>query len=208
MSNPFAVIEDFEAAICGYTGAPYAVTTNSCTNALFLSLEWYMRNHGPHKIAIPKHTYVSVPQVAIRAGHRVAFEENDWIHCYQLRPLPVVDSARMFTGGMYVHGTFMCCSFGWTKPLPIGRAGAILHDNPEADEWLRRARFDGRLPGETAGEAKMIGWRCLMDPRDALQGVLLMRERPHNYPDAPKSDYPDLSQMEIFRWRHQDGFCS
>lgn len=36
--NPFQVVKDFERALCEYTGAPYAVTTTSCTMALLLAV--------------------------------------------------------------------------------------------------------------------------------------------------------------------------
>jgi dTDP-4-amino-4,6-dideoxygalactose transaminase len=204
--NPFGIIEDFEEAICNYTGAPYAVTTNSCTNALFLSLEWYKRNHGPHKITIPRHTYVSVPMQIIWSGHAVAFDDCDWEGCYQLKPTPIWDCARRFTWNMYCdsryHGAgfpFLCTSFHWTKPLGIQHGGAILHNNAKADTWLRRARFDGRLSGEPASSAKMIGWHCLTTPEVASAGVVRISNLPKDNPDAPKPDYPDLSQMEIFK---------
>ena len=38
--NPHQVTKDFEEAVAQYTGAPYCVAVNSCTNALFLSLMW------------------------------------------------------------------------------------------------------------------------------------------------------------------------
>jgi len=202
--NPFTIIEQFEKAICDYTGAPYAVAVNSCTNALFLSLKWHwIYSTGTpwqrNPITIPKHTYISVPMQVKHAGFKVAFEDNDWIHCYQLRPTPVVDSARRFTGGMYVPGTFQCVSFHWTKPLGIQHGGAIIHDNHDADEWLRRARFDGRLSGEASGQAKMIGWHCLTTPEVAAAGLVRIASLPYDNPDSPKPDYPDLSQMEIFK---------
>ena len=38
MSKSFQVVRDFEAALCEYTGAPYAVAVNSCTMALLLAV--------------------------------------------------------------------------------------------------------------------------------------------------------------------------
>lgn len=40
---PFRVVSDFEKAIAEYTGSPYAVAVDSCTNAIFLALEWCKR---------------------------------------------------------------------------------------------------------------------------------------------------------------------
>jgi dTDP-4-amino-4,6-dideoxygalactose transaminase len=208
MSNPFAIIEEFEAAICDYTGAPYAVAVNSATNALFLSLVWWRQHyvkpsHWPDSMGdsiwLPKRTYVSVPMSVIHAGWRARFVDKDWEGGYDLHPLPLWDYARRFTGGMYRAGTIQCVSFHWSKPLGIQHGGAILHDNISADDWLRRARFDGRLSGESAGEAKIIGWHCLTTPEVAAAGLVRISLLPPNNPDAPKPDYPDLSKMELFR---------
>jgi len=200
MSNPFAIIEEFEQAICRYTGAPYAIAVNSCTNALFLSLMWWRRMEvGPQTITIPRHTYVSVPMQIKHAGLDFEFCDLKWNGEYELYPTHIWDCARRFTGGMYHAGLFMCCSFHWTKPLGIMHGGAILHDNPDADDWLRRARFDGRRSGESSAQATMIGWHCLTTPEVAAAGLVRIANLPQNNPDSPKPDYPDLSQMDIFK---------
>jgi dTDP-4-amino-4,6-dideoxygalactose transaminase len=36
--NPYKIVQMFEEEIALYTGAPYAVSVDSCTNALFFSL--------------------------------------------------------------------------------------------------------------------------------------------------------------------------
>jgi len=38
--NPFKIVSDFEETVADYTGAPYAVAVDSCTNALFLCLKY------------------------------------------------------------------------------------------------------------------------------------------------------------------------
>lgn len=237
MSDPFQVVRDFEKALCDYTGAPYCVTTTSCTMALLLAVAWKLRNvprpsNWPRHqndlarpmIEIPKRTYISVPMSIIHAGGRPTFRDEDWSGAYQLRPLPVIDSARWMTGGMYewcaeriightagraILGRGMVClSFHWTKTLSIGQGGAILHDDPEADKWLRRARFDGRIEGVTPAEQTaytggaafdMIGWHAYMSPRDAAEGLTRLRTlRRHNEP-MPNDDYPDLSTIGVFK---------
>jgi dTDP-4-amino-4,6-dideoxygalactose transaminase len=207
--NPFGIIEQFEVAICNYTGAPYAVAVNSCTNALFLAVR-YWREHmcaDVPVICVPKRTYVSVPMAIKHAGCEVVFADRDWEGTYCLHLAPIWDCARRFTGGMFkpeisANGAsplFQCVSFHWTKPLGIQHGGAILHNSHAADEWLRRARFDGRLPGEDAGKAKMIGWHCLTTPEVAAAGLVRIANLPTFNPDAPKPAYPDLSTMEIFK---------
>jgi len=104
MSNPHQVTKDFEKAICEYTGAPYAVTVTSCTMALLLSVAWHFRKHewrlvdDPRfNVEIPKRTYISVPMSIIHAGGRPTFRDEAWSGRYRLNPLPVWDSAGLFT---------------------------------------------------------------------------------------------------------------
>lgn len=222
--DAFKVVRDFEAALCDYTGSPYAVAVNSCTMAILLAVAWHLRNkemmddglvtgvieYRPPLIEIPKRTYVSVPMSIISAGGRPTFRDEDWRGMYRLSPLNVWDSARWLTSGMYQQtgngprvseGTMQCLSFHWSKTLGIQQGGAILHDNPEADAWLRRARFDGRTEGVAPKDDKFdfVGWHCYMSPEIAAEGLVRLSHLPqHNYP-LPNSDYPDLSLLEIFK---------
>ena len=41
LHNPYKVVQMFEEEVAHYTGAPYAVSVNSCTNALFLACRWH-----------------------------------------------------------------------------------------------------------------------------------------------------------------------
>ena len=232
--NPHAVTKDFERALCEYTGAPYAVAVNSCTMALLLAVAWFIRGEkhvapsrfdlgysngsyggtrGPH-IEIPKRTYISVPMSIIHAGGRPTFRDEDWKGLYQLRPLPVWDSARYFTSGMYASNrpehvpskwrcidSMLCVSFHASKTLGLEQGGAILHDNPEADAWLRRARFDGRTEGVVPKDDtfNQIGYHCYLNPSTAAQGVLRLHSLPRHNDPLPNDDYPDLSTMDIFK---------
>jgi len=205
MPNPYQVVEDFEAALCDYTGAKYAVTVTSCTMALLLACRWHYFNPGNAEplstITIPKKTYVSVPQSIIHAGFNVEFNDNDFVGTYPLRPYPIFDSARLFTSGMHFLGAFECVSFHWSKTLSIGQGGAILHDNDEADEWFRRARFDGRTQGIAPkdDDFDMLGYHCYMSPRDAAEGLSRLALLPKHNKPLPNDDYPDLSKFEVFK---------
>lgn len=195
--NPYKVTQDFEKELCRYTGAPYAVAVNSCTMALFLCCQ-YLKNDFCRAI-IPKRTYISVPQVILQAGLELQFHDMAWHGSYELFPLNVIDSARRFTCGMYNPSEYRCVSFHGGKILGIETGGAILHDNPEADEWFRMARHDGRREGRPIEEAGMIGWHCYMNPSTAAQGLLKMHFLKNDNPDLANDDYPDLSQMEMFK---------
>src|SRR5512139_2982215 len=125
--NPFQIVDDFEAALCRYTGAPYAVAVNSCTNALLLSCLYLQVD----VVSIPKRTYVGVAQSILNAGGKVEFDNRQWRGAYSLDPYPIIDSARRFTSGMYLGG-FQCVSFHVAKHLGIDQGGAILHSDEAA----------------------------------------------------------------------------
>ncbi len=197
MSNPHQVTRDFEAALCAYTGAKYAVAVNSCTMALFLALKI---NRLPLSVGIPKFTYNSVPMVAIQAGYTVGFTNEQWRGEYQIKPTNVWDSARRFTSGMYRPGAFQCVSFHSSKILGDSQGGAILHDNREADAWFRRARFDGRTEGvPPAQDTFIMGWHCYMSPDVAARLLWKLSTLPLHNEDLENSQYADLSKQEIFK---------
>jgi len=55
--NPYKVVKEFEQELSNYTGAPYVVCVDSCTNAMFL----ICKRLGVGKTLLPKHTYLSIP---------------------------------------------------------------------------------------------------------------------------------------------------
>lgn len=206
--NGHQVTKDFEAALCEYTGAKYAVAVNSCTMALLLAVAWHFRDAGhpfpdereERAVSIPKHTYVGVPMAIRHAGGWPTFRDEDWSGEYQLSPLPVWDAARRFRDGMF-HGGFQCVSFHVSKILGLEQGGAILHDNQEADAWFRRARFDGRTEGVSPKDDTfdMLGFHCYMNPSTAALGLFKLSILPKHNADLENSLYSDLSEAPIFR---------
>lgn len=194
----FAVVDDFEEALGKYTGAPYVVATDSCTNALLLCLEWQKwrsESSLPLRVMLPKHTYVGVLRAVENAGCWVGWTEHQWKGMYRLWPHPIWDSAKFLGGLMYFPKSFICLSFHWSKRLAIGRGGAILLDDPEARDWLRSARMDGRMEGEdyTNPVFQETGWHCNMDPAAAADGLQrLVYIDDHDKCDW--SEYPDISE--------------
>lgn len=220
------VTKDFEHELALYTGAPYAVVVNSCTNALLLACAYNFRlsideklhqwghygtgsiNTEPGwkpEVTIPKHTYVSVPQSIIHAGGTVKFRDEDWQGMYQLKPYPIWDSAKWITSGMYKKGQYICLSLHWAKTLAVGQGGVILHDNPDADKWFRKARFDGRTEGVLPKDDTeiILGHHCYMSPRDSAEGLSRLSFLPKHNPPQPRDDYPDLSQLNIFKKEYE-----
>lgn len=213
--NPHQVTKDFERELCRYTGAPFAVAVNSCTMALLLAVAYQLRGRYEldvksfqrPAVEIPKRTYVGVPMSIVHAGGRPTFRDEEWSGMYQLKPLPVWDSARWLTSGMYFgerffdRGSMVCVSFHATKTLGDTQGGAILHDNSEADAWLRRARFDGRTEGvpPRADKFMQVGWHCYISPDVSTRLLWQLSALPKHNEPLPNDDYPDLSLHEAFK---------
>ena len=197
--NPYEIVTMFEESIAHYTGAPYALSVDSCTNALFLACKY----HQVKDVIIPPKTYLSVPQSIMQAGGNVIFDEkeNDWSGIYQLKPYPIYDSAKRLTSNMYIPGTYMCLSFHIKKTLKIGKGGMILTDNEEFVEWFRRARYEGRgwKTFYKEDNIKSMGWNMYMTPQEAAHGLCLLQNYPHTVPDQMEENgYLDLRQFDLF----------
>lgn len=207
MSNGvYKITEEFEKALCDYTGAPYAVTVDNASNAIFLSLMY--ENVKDTEITIPSRTYPSVPCEIIHAGAKIKFEkieERTIRGAYQLKPTKVWDSALSFTANMYKSGTHMCLSFtGPYKHFKLSKGGAILTDSLDAYHWFKRARYSGRRECSYHDDHfDMIGWNFYMMPELAARGLLLMSQfynldgtKKHN--EDLELPYPDLSKFKIY----------
>jgi dTDP-4-amino-4,6-dideoxygalactose transaminase len=198
--NAFAIVAEFERRVAEYAGARHAVATDCCSNAIFLSLQWWKVLSGGRACALtlPAKTYVSVPMYCLHAGYDVKFEDLAWQGVYRLKPIDIWDGAKRFSRGMY-QGGLHCLSFHAKKIIPIGRGGMILTDDAEAAKWLRRARYDGRdgLP-YAQEEIASLGWHAYMTPEQAARGLQLLDVLPEGVPDLIE-DYPDLRNFPIFR---------
>lgn len=203
--NPYQVTKQFEKMLCDYTCAPYAVALNSGTAAILLAVQFLreglMMAPRAMDLEIPRRTYVSVPNAIKLAGCGIKWRDEEWRGVYQLKPLPVWDCARRFTSGMYFAGQFQCVSFATSKILGVEQGGAILHDNPAADIWFRKMRFDGRTEGVDQREDTfdVIGHHCIMLPSVAAQLVLKLHHLPRYNADLPDYEYPDLSKHPAFQ---------
>ena len=206
-NGAYKITEEFERLLCDYTGAPYAVTVDNQSNALFLSL--YYENIKGQEITIPSRTYPSVPCEIIHAGGKVNFEQTEGTTlkgAYQLKPTKVWDSALRFTADMYIPNTHMCISFtGPYKHLKLSKGGAILTDDHEAYLWFKRARYSGRNECSYHDDNfDMLGWNFYMMPEIATRGVLMMSQF-YYYNGTKKSNqdlelpYPDLSKYPIYQ---------
>jgi dTDP-4-amino-4,6-dideoxygalactose transaminase len=202
------ITQEFEAALCAYTGAPYCVCVDNASNAIFLTL-MYQDVRGK-EITIPNRTYPSVPCEIIHAGGIVKWYgsclDGTLRGAYPLIGTRTWDCALRFTHAMYDYNTFMCLSFtGPFKHLKLSKGGAILTDDYAAYLWFKRARFSGRRECSYHDDHfDMLGWNMYMLPEIAARGLLMMAQfydrfgRPIENEDI-EMVYPDLSKFEIYQ---------
>jgi dTDP-4-amino-4,6-dideoxygalactose transaminase len=199
--NPYKIVRQFEEEIAAYTGAPYAVSVDSCTNALFLICKYL----NVKEVTIPSKTYLSVPHSIIHSGAEVVFDKkpktNHWQGIYQLKPYPVYDAAKRLTSDMYIKSSYMALSFHIKKQLPIGKGGMILTDNEEAVEWFKKARYEGRSEKfYKEDDITFCGWNMYMTPQQASTGLALLQNYPKHNKDLEEiNGYRDLTEFTVFK---------
>ena len=223
--NPFNVVRQFEQAMAVYTGATYAVATDSCTSALFLTLKYIADHHVVCEeddvmtlpVEVPRKTFISVPMQVCQAGLQPKLVTRSWKGWYRLHPFWIWDSACRLRADLFREALkeqdaelsgdtepwppcYVCLSFQYRKHIPIGRGGMILHNDVRFNEWARKARFYGRSECELEQDTgpTFMGWRKYMTPTEASQGLSLL----HRFPDSPPDldiKYPDLATVPVLR---------
>lgn len=181
-----------------FFGAPYAVAVDCCTHGIELCLRLY----DVKKYSVPKRTYISVPFLASKLGIGLEWRDENWEDYYYLGGTNIIDAAVLWKKNSYIPGTFMCISFQFRKHLSLGRGGIILTDNKEEAILLKKMSYDGRLPDIPWREQDIdiVGYHYYMTPETAELGLqklpLAIAEKPRKW---TINDWPDLTQMEIFK---------
>jgi hypothetical protein len=127
-------------------------------------------------------------------------EWQRWIGEYPFVGTRIWDSARRLEPGMYRSGQIQCLSFGHSKPLHVGRGGAILLDDADAYEQLLRMRYDGRdltvTPWQNQQEFR-VGYHYRPTPEEAELASALLTDL-IEFPKQPEFvSYPDLRTVKI-----------
>lgn len=188
----FKSLFDFEEALAKYTGAPYVVVTDGCTHAL----ELCFRYAGTQHTRFPAHTYLSIPMLMYHLDICFEMTNEIWSGEYQFKDTNIWDSARRLEPGMYRAGQMQCLSFGWTKPLQLGKAGAILLDDEKAYQKFSRQRSDGRdlhIPWETETNL-ILGWHYCPTLELCVRGLELL---PTVTPQNQSAVYPDCRNFVL-----------
>ena len=196
-SNAFDKIKQFELVLAEYTGAPYAIMTDCCTHAI----EMCLRYDNVQEVRMTPRTYLSIPMTMHKLGIQYTYTgEEQWLGEYPFGLTRIWDSARRLEENMYRPGTMQCLSFGYDKPLQIGRGGAILLDDSSAYESLIRMRYDGRdlntVPWTNQKEFK-VGYHYKPRPEEAELGIALLQGIMESKPKPKYVEYADLRQFTI-----------
>ena len=191
----FEKISEFEQALTKFTGAPYAVMTDCCTHAIELCL----RVDRVKRCSIPAHTYLSVPMTLHKLDIAFDYTDIEWLGEYQLTGTRVWDSARLLKQGMYRAGMLQCLSFGYDKPLAIGRGGAVLTDDVKVYNVLKHQCSDGRdltiSPWENQKTFR-IGYHYRPTIEEAVRALELL---PTVDQEPKPKQYPNLREIIIIK---------
>ena len=194
----FAAVNTFEEQVAAFYGASHAVATDCCTHAIELCL----RDQEIKRYSVPKRTYISVPFLARKLNIDMDWRDENWKDYYYLGGTNIIDAAVLWKEKAYIPDTFMCLSFQFRKHLSLGRGGMILTDSAHSADRLRKMVYDGRDPTTPWREQNidMMGYHYYMTPETAELGI---KKLPKAIETQPKqwvvTDWPDLTQMEIFK---------
>jgi len=193
----FDIITEFENQIAKFFGSSYAIAVDSCTHGLELCL----RLQQSKKIFVPKHTYLSVPFLANKLNIELEWKNENWIDYYFITD-KIIDSAVLWKKNSYIPNTYMSISFQYKKHLSLGRGGIILTDNLEAAKQLKKMSYDGRdhnVPWRDQN-ISTVGYHYYMTPEIAKMGLEKLPKAIKTQPvQWTIEDWPDLTQMDIFR---------
>ena len=100
---------------------------------------------------------------------------------------------------MYRPGQMQCLSFGFSKPMSLGKVGAILLDDEEAYHTLSAWRSDGRDLRKQPWQDQQVfgmGWHYCPTIEDCVRGSEML---PGIVPTNQKVNYPDCRNITIVR---------
>lgn len=194
----FNSVQIFEEKIADFYGSPYAVAVDCCTHGIELCL----RHTNTLHYSVPKRTYISIPMLANKLQITFSWQDLNWQYYYFLGNTNIIDAAVNWKANSYIKNTFMCLSFQFQKHLSLGRGGMILTDSQDSYETLKKMSYDGRLPNTPWREQNIntMGYHYYMTPETANMGIQKLPEAIKRKPRKWQVlDWPDLTQMEIFK---------
>lgn len=195
------VVMKLEKSISDYVGAKYAVSFNSATSAIFLSL-------------LDKKITVSIPSIIppvvlnaiITSGNEYRFIDNvKWVGdsyiLYDFGDYKIVDSAQKLQKNQFKEecndDDLMIFSFYPTKPVGSCDGGIIVSNDIDKIDLLREMSFNGMSYSENNWDRKIkrIGYKMYMS---SIQGDIALR----NFMRYDEK----LKRLKEIRDRYNDAF--
>jgi dTDP-4-amino-4,6-dideoxygalactose transaminase len=194
----FEIISEFEDRIAQFYGSSYAVSTDSCTHAVELSL----RRQKSNDVSCPTQTYVGIPMTFEKLGLRWSWSDQSWQDYYYIGGTNIIDAAVYWKRDGYIDGTLMCLSFQFQKHLSLVRGGAILTNDHDEYVALKKLSFDGRYGNSPWGDQDIdtLGYHYYMPIETAILGLERLPQAIATIPRQWVSqDYPYLPNMKVFK---------
>lgn len=199
------IIPLFEIPKLTYVGVPMAIANARC-GVIFRDEDW----QGEYEIVDATTGGEDGPHIARIYDSARRFTKD----MFKSRRFTTIATDEPYAGGIGSGGIsyrdnvveypggdrFHCVSFHASKILNHSQSGAILHNSPEADEYLRRARFDGRREGVHPKDDTfdILGHHVYLSPDVAAALRWKLSVLPEHNADLRRSDYSDLSLAPIF----------
>ena len=141
-------VQELEEKWAKFTGAKYAVATNSCTSALDVACRII---ELPNPVKVSAFTFVSSALAPLNAGYDVEFVDIDDSLCTPKADIQVMYAGNQsgegiiydmaHSGGVEHKGIISCWSFHAVKNLPAGDGGMLtmnsktLYEKAKAIAW-------------------------------------------------------------------------
>jgi len=154
-----SIVTEFEDSIKNYVGAKYAVSFNSATSAIFLSLV-----NKDITVDIPSMIPPVVLNAIITSGNRYNFKDDtQWVgDSYTLHNFgdyKIVDSAQKLEKNQFKSecddGDLMVFSFYPTKPIGSSDGGMIVSNDFDKIKWLKEMALNGMTYSHNNWERKI-----------------------------------------------------
>lgn len=186
-------VKEFEEKWAEFTGAKYAVATNSCTSALDIAVRVA---DLPYECTVSAFTFISSALCIANAGKKVKFVDIDeYSMCTPKADIQVLYAGNNFgrgtiydmahAGGMKHQGLISCWSFHAVKNLPTGDGGMLttnseaIYRRAKALSWcgIDKSTFDRSGDGYSWDyHIKEIGLKANMNDITAAIGLAQLKK--------------------------------
>ena len=158
--------QEFEKEWAKFTGAKYAVATNSCTSALDIAVRLVKL---PNPVKVSAFTFISSALAPLNAGYDVEFVDiNEKTLCSDKSDIQVMYAGNQagegiiydmaHSSGAKHKGLISCWSFHAVKNLPVGDGGMITMNSKELYEKARVYSWCGINKSTFERTGKKYNW--------------------------------------------------